>query len=188
MIFAAAVLLSCLVRDSGPAIDAWLHRIGMTPAATAYSTRFERPAVLWRGGDRYAIVMPTAAAPASSTWDATGARPRRGERMLDPGTAQIALNAVSLLIACGAGVYAWASARRRATIEEIGALSGRVVALEIRVEGVASRDSLDKLSRVVGHIGGDVKAIVARMEGMGKGMDRIELVVNRQEQHLLDRK
>ena len=58
MIFAAAMFLSCLVRDSGPAIDAWLHRLGMTPAATAYSTRFERQAVLWRGGDRYAIVMP----------------------------------------------------------------------------------------------------------------------------------
>ncbi len=54
----AAVVLSCLVRDSGPAIDAWLRRLGMTPAATAYSERFERRAVLWRGGDRYAIVMP----------------------------------------------------------------------------------------------------------------------------------
>ncbi len=58
MNFAVAVVLSCLVRDSGPAIDAWLCRLGMTPAATAYSERFDRRAVLWRGGDRYAIVMP----------------------------------------------------------------------------------------------------------------------------------
>jgi hypothetical protein len=58
VIFAAAMFLSCLVRDSGPAIDAWLRGLGMTPAAIAYSERFERQAVLWRGGDRYAIVMP----------------------------------------------------------------------------------------------------------------------------------
>ncbi len=56
--FAAAVALSCMFLDPPHKVDAWLRRLGMAPAATAYSERFERQAVLWRGGDRYAIVMP----------------------------------------------------------------------------------------------------------------------------------
>ena len=54
----AAVALSCVVLDTPARIDAWLHGQGMAPASTAYSERFKRPAVLWRGGHRYAIVMP----------------------------------------------------------------------------------------------------------------------------------
>ncbi len=55
---AAAIWLSCMFRDSEARIDAWLESLGMTETVVAYSKRFKRDATLWRGGDRYAIVMP----------------------------------------------------------------------------------------------------------------------------------
>ena len=54
----AAAWLTCLVRDTTPALDGWLRREGLAPAATAYSKRFKRRATLWRGLDRWAIVLP----------------------------------------------------------------------------------------------------------------------------------
>ncbi len=61
MILEAAAVLGCLVLDSPAAVDGWLRRLGMAPAAQAHSRRFKRRATLWRGGDRWAIVLPDAA-------------------------------------------------------------------------------------------------------------------------------
>ncbi len=55
---AFALLLACLVRDTPAKVEGWLRADGLAPAATAHSQRFKRQATLWRGGDRWAIVLP----------------------------------------------------------------------------------------------------------------------------------
>ena len=60
MILEAAAVFGCLVLDRPAAVDGWLRRLGMAPAAVAQSRRFKRRATLWRGGDRWAIVLPDA--------------------------------------------------------------------------------------------------------------------------------
>ncbi len=60
MILEAAAVFGCLVLDSPAAVDGWLRRLGMAPAAQAHSRRFKRRATWWRGGDRWAIVLPDA--------------------------------------------------------------------------------------------------------------------------------
>ncbi len=59
MIQLAAAMLSCLVLDTPPRIDAWLLSLEMEPAVTFYSDRFERPATIWLNDKRrYAIIVP----------------------------------------------------------------------------------------------------------------------------------
>ena len=56
LIVAAAFV--CMYRDSHDSVDAWLRQLGMVPVAVATSDRFKQKIILWRGGVRYAVVMP----------------------------------------------------------------------------------------------------------------------------------
>ena len=106
---------------------------------------------------------------------------------MTPESARLVFDAMTFIIACSAGIYAWVANRRRASRAAMAELEKRLIVLETRVEGVASRESLHKLSLVVCEIEGDLKAMVARMNGMEDVMKRIEIVVNRQEDFLLNR-
>ena len=77
---AAAIWLSCLVRDSGPAIDAWLRSLGMSPAATAGPSS-----------------CPTAAAPACWT-RATGGGRRRTTNRPDRRPVNAGLNSIATML------------------------------------------------------------------------------------------
>jgi hypothetical protein len=106
--------------------------------------------------------------------------------MLDFSAAQLAIGVISFIVASLTGFYAWSSRKERGLRVEIDTLKDRIAVLNARVEGAATRGSQHKLSLVVAEIEGDIKGVNAQLEGIGKGMERIETVLARQEEFLLN--
>ena len=107
------------------------------------------------------------------------------------------LDAVQLLLTIGVGLYAWLANRHRATREQIDklrkdhearlvALSERLIRAEAELEDKPTAKALHELALAISHFGGDLKAVVARLDGMAEIVGRLEKVADRQESYLLN--
>jgi hypothetical protein len=101
--------------------------------------------------------------------------------MIDP------LTFVALALSAGATVLALHVKRASAARAETVVLESRITRIETRVEGMPSSEAIHELALVVARIEGDVKALCTHIDGVEAGMRRIETIVNRQEEWLLNR-
>lgn len=97
---------------------------------------------------------------------------------------QVIWQIVVSIVALGAAIYSW-RARNMAADKD---LAQKIAVLETRINSGATRESLSKLSLAVTEIEGDTKVVGARLDGIEQVMNRIEKVVNRQEDFLLNRR
>ena len=66
------------------------------------------------------------------------------------------------------------------------ALKGRLDAMERSIAAAPGREDVHALHIALADLKGDMKAMQATMEGNGKIMQRLETIVTRHEDHLLD--
>lgn len=84
-------------------------------------------------------------------------------------------------------VFIYLSARSKATREELRELSDRLIKAESEIKGKPTADALHELALAISDIGGDLKALMARTDGVEKVAERLEKVADRQESYLLDK-
>ncbi|WP_339696089.1 DUF2730 domain-containing protein [Celeribacter baekdonensis] len=70
--------------------------------------------------------------------------------------------------------------------ERMGLLEGRVTIVEQALRGQPTRENLHELHLSLKEMQGEMKTMVAVMEGNSKIMSRLETIVARHEDHLLD--
>jgi len=97
------------------------------------------------------------------------------------------LYAASLFGSLLAGAFALHVKRDAATRREQLILESRLARIETRVEGLPDKGALHDLAISVTRVEGDMKSLVTHIGGIETGMRRIETVVNRQEDWLLNR-
>ncbi|TNJ40481.1 DUF2730 family protein [Phaeobacter sp. B1627] len=109
-------------------------------------------------------------------------------------TVSNALTLLSLLIACASAVYAWIGTRRsnvderfRTGKERMDRHEQRLTRLEHDLADVPSKDDLHHIQLSMSEINGTMKQMAAVMEGNQKIMTRLETVVFRHEDHLLNK-
>lgn len=78
------------------------------------------------------------------------------------------------------------SQERKADGERMERLDARIASMEQSMRILPGRDDLHELQLSMRSMQGDMKALTAVMEGNAQIMTRIETVVGRHEQHLLD--
>ncbi|WP_417262611.1 DUF2730 family protein [Celeribacter sp.] len=78
------------------------------------------------------------------------------------------------------------SQERKADGERMERLDGRIASMEQSMRILPGRDDLHELQLSMRSMQGDMKALTAVMEGNAQIMTRLETVVGRHEQHLLD--
>ena len=103
------------------------------------------------------------------------------------------LDALQLSLTVGVGIYAWAANRHRATRTEIDkvkadltALNDRLIHAEAEIEDKPTVKALHELALSMNSFSGDLKALVARLDGQTEIVRRLEKVADRQEQFLLN--
>ena len=90
-------------------------------------------------------------------------------------------------------VYTWwrtrdqnVESRFKAGSERMDRIDGRLASVEQTLRAMPSRDDLHQLHLTVKEMQGDLKTMNAVMEGNNKIMGRLEVIVGRHENHLLD--
>lgn len=78
------------------------------------------------------------------------------------------------------------SQERKADGERMERLDARIASMEQSMRILPGRDDLHELQLSMRSMQGDMKALTAVMEGNAQIMTRLETVVGRHEQHLLD--
>lgn len=81
--------------------------------------------------------------------------------------------------------YVWYARRQAATAAELATHDRRLVAVEVGLTSTPSKDSINAICVTLERVDGDVKVMAARLEGLGEVVNRVEVVVNRQEEFLL---
>ena len=99
---------------------------------------------------------------------------------------RLAIDGFSFLLILFVGVYSWQAARHRATIKVTDDLGRRLATLETRMEALPTADDVHELTIASTKLSGDLNTAVARMDGLEKIVERVERIVNRQEDHLLN--
>ena len=110
-----------------------------------------------------------------------------------------------LVVCIGAAftLYARALARRAATEQQVGELKqelalaaskddvkeleNRVARAEARLEDTPTVRAIHELAIALERFGGDLKATTARLDGVGEVIERLDRVVSRQEDFLLNK-
>lgn len=107
---------------------------------------------------------------------------------------------LSLIVSMIAMIVAVVRTRRQATEERFKLIEGRLVdgskrmdrhdqriaSIEQTVKEMPGKDDMHKLELQMARIGGTMERMEAVMEGNQKIMSRLELIVSRHEDHLLD--
>jgi uncharacterized protein DUF2730 len=100
---------------------------------------------------------------------------------------------LSLILSFGTLVFAWFRTRKKDVDERfhtgskrMDELDRRTSKLEQTVDTMPGKDHLHRLELSLSDISGDLKAIRATMRAQAEAMVRIESVVGRHEEHLLD--
>tara|TARA_R110000787_G_scaffold26344_28_gene73766 strand:+ start:1852 stop:2202 length:351 start_codon:yes stop_codon:yes gene_type:complete len=111
---------------------------------------------------------------------------------MDWSAAKFFLDLVALAAAAGAWLYARSVKKAQAGKGEIAALTKEVMTLdkrldraEARLEDSPTSKAIHELALSVTEFSGDLKAITARMDGMGHIVDRLEAVAARQEDYIM---
>lgn len=101
--------------------------------------------------------------------------------------------ALSMLLSVGTAIWNIFSGPSRKNAERLGAhgkeldaLAGRVAALEQAQRSMPTKDDMHALHLGMSEMRGDMKAMRASMEGNAKVMGRLETIVTRHEDHLLE--
>lgn len=92
-------------------------------------------------------------------------------------------NIVVSAVAAAAWLLAWQTRRGAAAAR----LAERVVLLEQRVEDTPNAKAMHELSLSISAVGGELKATVARLEGLGEIVKRLDRITERQESYLLSK-
>ncbi|MEP1522087.1 MULTISPECIES: DUF2730 family protein [Ascidiaceihabitans] len=99
----------------------------------------------------------------------------------------------SLALSVGAMVFAWFATRSKHVDGQFKAGSKRMTEIETRVSAVEqqmnampSQQDFHRLELTLSEIGGDIKAMRAERGATNEAIARIERVVSRHEDHLLD--
>lgn len=100
---------------------------------------------------------------------------------------------VGAILTGGAYVFAWVRTRRhdledrlKAGADRMDRHDNRITRLEQTVQGLPASGDMHALQIQLTELAGDLKTLSATMEGNNKLLQRLELVVARQEDHLLD--
>lgn len=99
---------------------------------------------------------------------------------------RLALEVAALTISVGAVFYAHWRTRETARHAELVELRNRITRAEARLEETPTSKALHELALSIEHVGGDLKGMVARIDGLGAIVVRLERITERQEQHLLN--
>lgn len=92
----------------------------------------------------------------------------------------------SFLLSLTAMVVAWLRTRRRDLDERIGALGQRVDTLERSMHGVPGREDVHSLKLGLSELAGEIRVVGAQLSGQRDILGRLEAVVTRHEDHLLE--
>lgn len=105
----------------------------------------------------------------------------------------LATRGMAVLISIGTAVYAYFASRRKYVDDLYGAASkrmndqdNRIVALEQTVQAMPGKDDIHTLQLELVKQTGSLGEMRAVMEGNAKIMARLEAIVSRHEDHLLD--
>lgn len=112
----------------------------------------------------------------------------------------IALRAIPVMISIGTLIYAFFATRRKDVDERFNLLDerlhdgskrmdrhdGRIQALEQTVQSLPGKDHLHQLQLELATMNGSLREMSAVMDGNQRIMVRLETIVSRHEQHLLD--
>ena len=104
---------------------------------------------------------------------------------------QLLISLGALLVSAaslGWTVLVWNSGRAKASRDELRGLHERLIRAESEIEDKPTAKALHELALAISHFGGDLKAVVARLDGMTELVKRLEKVADRQEQYLLNDK
>lgn len=115
---------------------------------------------------------------------------------------QLAISLVALAVsvfAAGWSVFVFLSGRSKATRSQIEQLrrdhdkrlanhSERITRAEAEIEDKPTTNALHELAVSIAGLSGDLKAVIARLDGQGEIVRRLETVADRQEQYLLNSK
>jgi hypothetical protein len=69
---------------------------------------------------------------------------------------------------------------------QVNGLASRLTKAEACLENVPTEKTLHELALTIRGLGGDLHVAVEKIEGMGRIVDRLERVVSRHEEHLLN--
>ncbi len=90
-------------------------------------------------------------------------------------------------------IYTWwrtrdqnVETRFRAGSDRMDRLDGRMASVEQTLRALPGKDDLHELQMSIERLNGDLKTMAAVMEGNNKIMGRLETIVGRHEDHLLD--
>ncbi len=87
----------------------------------------------------------------------------------------------------GVGIYVWSTNRTKARREVTEALDRRLIKVESALESMPTIQAVHELSVSMTQLSGELKTALARVDGLEDVVERVERIVNRQEEHLLAR-
>lgn len=96
-----------------------------------------------------------------------------------------ALAAAPLVLSAASAWFAYRVKQRQADKAEVQDLRDRMTQAETRLEETPNSKALHELALSISTFGGDLKAVTARLDGLGMIVERLETVTERQEQYLL---
>ena len=118
--------------------------------------------------------------------------------MIDWEAARVVLDVIFFAITGGFWIYVIFSARRKATRDQIQALSekmttrcekveARVTKMEAGVKTLPTTDAVHGLAMAITRLNGDVGKLAERLKGLRGIVERLETITERQEEFLLSR-
>lgn len=87
---------------------------------------------------------------------------------------QFSFEAMRWIVVTAIGIYAWVIGRQSASAKEMLELRTRLTTLEAEIKQVPSQAQLHELVAQVARVSGNVEAVAARIEPMGRSLDRVE--------------
>lgn len=98
---------------------------------------------------------------------------------------RLVLDGLVTVVAGAAWLYAWRAKRSAVLRDELTGLDRRVEVLAARLDDVPTRTALHELALSNVSLSGDLKAMTTRMDGLAEAIGRLEKIIDRQEDHLL---
>lgn len=100
---------------------------------------------------------------------------------------RLGFDILQFVVVGGVGAYVWSSNRTKARREVTEALDRRLTKVESALRSMPSIQAVHALTVSMTQLSGELKAALARVDGLEDVVERVERIVNRQEEHLLAR-
>lgn len=91
-----------------------------------------------------------------------------------------------LIFAVVTMIYTWFRTRNHNVDGRLGGLESRLQAAEQEIKAMPAKDDMHRLEIALSDIAGDIKAMRVTVRSTNEAMDRIDRVVSRHDEHLLD--